>query len=253
MQSTFVQQAATTIDRLRILDQRRIVFGSRRYDYQFRPPLALEQVEAFERAYQITLPSPYRQFLTELGNGGPGPYYGISPLEREAPQLLHPFPATQAFELTDDDTDDADHAEIAGALPIAEYGCGIFMLLVVRGEAAGQVWVDARYEGGIKPILDPQGAPMTFDAWWLASMGAELERFERIAALMRAATPHEEIHRLLEPGVLQLTVDETMLSLMDQDPNARPRVYADKLWGAACGLVEEHYAGWLQHTRDLES
>jgi hypothetical protein len=38
-----------------------------------------------------------------------------------------------------------------------------------------------------------------------------------------------------------------MLSLMDQDPNARPRVYADKLWGAACGLVEEHYAGWLQN------
>ncbi len=35
---------------------------------------------------------------------------------------------------------------------------------------------------------------------------------------------------MLDPGVLQLDVDNAMLSLMDVDPEAKPRVFADKAW-----------------------
>ena len=87
--------------------------------------------------------------------------------------------------------------------------------------------------------------PLTFDAWWLGVMADHLDRFERVMALMEGGTAHEEIHCRLEPGALQLDVDQTMLSLMDRDPMATPRVIANKPWGQTCGLVEECYPQWL--------
>lgn len=248
MAEDFIENATAVIDGLRRLDARRVVFGSEHHGYRLHPPLSAQQVEAFEAAHGVSLPAPYRRFVTELGNGGAGPYYGVLPLEPELPELLQPFPFTQASALPDED-EDAWEGRIPGAITIAEYGCGIFFLLVVRGELAGQVWVDARYETGISPAARDPATPMTFDAWWLSGMRGHLARFERVLALMEAETDHEEIHRLLEPRVLQLDVDTTMLSIMDQDPAARPRVYADKAWGQACGLVEDHYGAWLRDRR----
>lgn len=247
MSTEFVQNVTAIVDRLRTLDTRRVVFGSSHHAYRFNPPLGREQVDEFEHIHNVSLPVPYRRFITEVGNGGAGPYYGIMPLELKAPQLLQPFPSTQPFELDEDDTEESWDSAIPGSISLAEYGCGIFLLLVVRGEAAGEVWVDARYEGGIAPIANESGTQMTFDTWWLTVMGEHLERFERILALMKAATPHEDIHSILEPGVLQLEVDETMLSIMNQNPTRTPKVYANKPWGQACGLVEEHYSEWLQN------
>lgn len=86
---------------------------------------------------------------------------------------------------------------------IAEYVAGFIFLLVVRGELAGQVWVDAWYETGISPVTDDPTTPVTFDVWWLDVMRKHLDRFERVLAFMDAETDHEEIHRHLEPRVLQ--------------------------------------------------
>lgn len=113
---------------------------------------------------------------------------------------------------------------VDGATVIAEVGCGIFVLLVVNGPAAGQVWDDLRYESGLLPALDAEQQPMTFDAWWMRIMGEHLARFERVAAMMTAGAEHEAIHRELEPDVLQLHVDETLLSIMDIDPERNPFV-----------------------------
>lgn len=244
--SEFPQSAIRMVERLRELDTQRVVFGASKHRYQFNPPLAIEQVEAFEQRYNITLPTPYRRFITEVGNVGAGPYYGVMPLEFEAPYLLQPFPSTEPFELSDDDDDRWDDP-IPGAITVAEYGSGIFMLLVVRGDAAGEVWVDARYESGFSPIGNKKWPRMTFDLWWTLGMQEPLDRFENTAALMKAATPHEEIHKQLEPGVLQLDVDLAMLSIIGTDPNATPSAYADKPWGAECGLVNDHYSQWLQN------
>jgi hypothetical protein len=250
MTTDFISTAAALLDRLRTLDRRRVAFGSSHHAYGFRPPLGMTQVEAFERTHEVSLPAPYRRYLTELGDGGAGPFYGIMPLSLDAPQLLQPFAHVEPFQL-DFDEWEAPKWAIPGSVTIAEYGCGTYILLVVRGEAAGQVWVDARYETGIIPVTDREGTPMAFDTWWLSEMGGHLGRFERILALMEAATPHEQIHQMLEPGVLQLEVDQTMLSIMDRDPREKPRVYAKKPWGAVCGLVEDHYGSWLNGDRRL--
>jgi hypothetical protein len=248
MRSDFVEKATAIADKLRLLDRRRVVFGSSRHAHRFHPPLAMQEVESFESTHGVSLPAPYRSFITELGNGGMGPYYGITPLDLDAPQLRQTFPYTETYTLPDDADDDAWESEIPGAISICEYGCGIFLLLVVRGEAAGQVWFDGRAQARISPV-ERKNQPadrFPFDVWWLSVMGDHCERFERILALMNAGISHEEIHSRLEPGTLQLHVDETMLSIMNQDPQGTPRVCANKPWGQACGLVEEHYDMWLR-------
>ncbi|MCA9068587.1 MAG: hypothetical protein KDA84_06675, partial [Planctomycetaceae bacterium] len=55
------------------------VFGSRIHQYQLNPPLPITEVDEFESKYDITFPLDYRVFITEIGNGGAGPYYGLFP------------------------------------------------------------------------------------------------------------------------------------------------------------------------------
>ncbi|MBO2450757.1 HEAT repeat domain-containing protein [Actinomadura barringtoniae] len=50
-------------------------------DLELNPPLPIEDVEAFEQRNGIRLPEGYRAFITTLGNGGPGPYEGLEPLD----------------------------------------------------------------------------------------------------------------------------------------------------------------------------
>ena len=242
----FIAQAKAIITKLAKLDRRRVAFGAGRYDYRFPAPLSIEQVEAFERRYAIALPIAYRRFVTELGNGGPGPYYGVTPLSLDAPQLDQTFPYARATEFDDDTPEAVWDSAIPGAIEVGEYGCATYFLLVLRGPHAGEVWWDARWESGISPYAGDVNFPTTFDQWWLATMRRHLELFERIYALMNAGTDHEAIHQQLEPGVLQLTIDETMLSIMNVNPDGKPRVFAPKPWGRTCGLVEENYGKWLR-------
>ena len=47
-----------------------------------RPALAEAAAARFERKHTVVLPAGYRAFLTTLGDGGAGPYYGLEPLDR---------------------------------------------------------------------------------------------------------------------------------------------------------------------------
>jgi hypothetical protein len=68
------------VNRLRTADQSCRVFGSDRHRHRFGPALPSARAKAFESAHSINLPPDYRCFLTTIGNGGAGPYYGLAPL-----------------------------------------------------------------------------------------------------------------------------------------------------------------------------
>ena len=161
--------------------------------YRLEDPIAPEDIQRFEAVHGITLPAEYRAFLTELGNGGAGPGYGIWPLGKGEDG---PLPDEMLQHLSDDfahstawnDTsllDDAsgagpnpqsayyDYSVIAGAIEIGTDGCGLYYLLVLSGPASGQVWYDKRADGeGIEPLRDEAGEIMSFGKWYSSWIGS---------------------------------------------------------------------------------
>jgi hypothetical protein len=156
------------LQRLRIAEPQ--IFGANGHDFTLNPPLVETDVLAFEQRHAIGLPVEYRRFLTELGNGGAGPYCGIHPLGTMdedfrwgdfVGQIAEPFALREAWNdlsgFPDHALTGSDEAEYArrfetferrywrpsvmnGALPICDQGCLLRIWLVVSGDEAGYVW-----------------------------------------------------------------------------------------------------------------
>jgi hypothetical protein len=105
-------------------------FGAAQHRYELMPPVD-------EHALELELPADYLEYVTHLSRGGVGPYYGLLPIDR-----------TPAFAVDAP----AGVTTWQRALPIAHLGCGYAALLVLDGNAAGQVWLDARVLSILAPI-----------------------------------------------------------------------------------------------------
>lgn len=68
------------LQELRSTPTSRAIFGAVGHKFVLNPVLSETEVQAFETMHRISLPADYRRFLTQVGNGGAGPYYGIFPL-----------------------------------------------------------------------------------------------------------------------------------------------------------------------------
>lgn len=56
-------------------------FGATNHRFRLGSRLPEIVVAGFEERHEVALPAAYRRFLVELGNGGAGPGYGLTPLE----------------------------------------------------------------------------------------------------------------------------------------------------------------------------
>jgi hypothetical protein len=117
------------------------IFGASTHKYDLAPPVPEEQIRAFEKAHQISLPTEYRAFLLEIGGGGAGPHYGLTAFaeclghaDRDEPfSLQTAFPYTNYWNVKND--------------------CGYNTLLIVSGTERGTIWLDGRVsDGGIGPL-----------------------------------------------------------------------------------------------------
>jgi hypothetical protein len=161
------------IQRLRIADPNFKIFGAFKHQYKCNPVLTLEEVKQFEDKYQINLPEGYRLFLTQIGNGGAGPYYGLESIEggmlqdldsRDKNDLVDPskeFPLSEAWNMDymnekefteEDEMEYYDKKYSNGLIRVSNFGCGISINLVVNGNQYGNIWTDDRVNGiGIYP------------------------------------------------------------------------------------------------------
>jgi len=171
------------------------VFGADGHRYQLNPPLPETDIQTFETRYGIRLPDDYRHFLSVIGNGGAGPYYGILPLKAttEFCDPSRPFqfrgktrPRRQAVERWI-----SDHEP--GVLAIAERGCVQHSYLVVHGPNYGTVW------NGLDAF---QLAGASFSAWyteWVRHMKTyalpALER-ERLTERVERGMTQQDVIRL---------------------------------------------------------
>lgn len=131
------------------------ISGSDNHRYRLGAPLKAEYLLLFEREHGVTLPSDYRSFLTDVGDGGAlragaGPNFGLQTLARSTGDC---DPATP-FPLVADPRDDqplgkqfvpgneewGDEELWPGVLEISYAGCANYSFLVVNGEAYGTVW-----------------------------------------------------------------------------------------------------------------
>ena len=162
--------------RLKRLDRRYSIFGSSRHEYRLNPPVPKERIVEFEEKHGVHLPFDYRCFIRFVGDGGAGPFYGLGQLEdgvymdmdsrRTEFQLdlSRPFPHIEAWNLeyVDDPDDETkrrayeeeyfDRRHAPGLLRLCNFGCGVFINLVVNGPESGNMWTDDRInDNGIFP------------------------------------------------------------------------------------------------------
>lgn len=104
------------LDQLRKTDIKREVWGAGTHQYRMNPALRPEQVQKFETKYGVQLPEEYSAFLTTIGDGGAGPFYGLRPLEMSSicffdhtEQAAHqyfdltkPFPHTEKWNMEEE-------------------------------------------------------------------------------------------------------------------------------------------------------
>ena len=94
------------LKRLRELDRSFRIFGSAEHRYELRPKLGRRCIKAIETKYDIELPNDYRDFLSEVGNGGAGPEYGLLPITEiekyKLGSLQTAFPYHDAWNVPDD-------------------------------------------------------------------------------------------------------------------------------------------------------
>ncbi len=160
------------------------VFGASSHKYQLKPPASLERVRALEEKLQIRLPEDYVYFLTQISNGGAGPYYGLYSLEELerrqecAPQnnMQEPFinkaltkekwnGAVDLMENGDDDQYDKVYQQITtGVFIIGTQGCSYDHLLMCEGSERGKiVYIDWNLDYDYPPFL----TKMSFWDWYI--------------------------------------------------------------------------------------
>lgn len=172
------------LNKARKADSEYKVFGSDRHKYQLNPPVSKDEVLKLEADFNIKLPEDYVYFLTEIGNGGAGPYYGLYSLEelRKHQYCMHQdnklnpvIDINLSKEMwkdlieqmdTDDDIlyDEIEQHINTGVFIIGTQGCTYDNLLMCKGSESGNiVYIDWNLESEYPPFL----TKMSFWEWYI--------------------------------------------------------------------------------------
>ncbi|MFG2986412.1 HEAT repeat domain-containing protein [Streptomyces sp. NPDC048258] len=141
------------------------------------PPLSEQRVAAFESVHGIRLPSAYRTFLREVGNGGIGPDYGLLPLTRwkvrDIPDARQQLGRTFPLDPTGCVPEEwarlrADQADpYAGTHAVVHRGCLEMTLLVMTGPARGRLLDADLGDVATPPTFLPQPDFLSWYEHWL--------------------------------------------------------------------------------------
>ena len=181
---------AGKLQQLRETDRALSIFGADSHGYLLGPKLKEREILIIEHRLGAPLPKEYRLFLSHVGEGGAGPFYGLFMLSVEdseditAPVCIRkPFRWSEAFNpyewedpCSQQDVwcDDAQVSgkpqiilNVPGALYICNFGCAIRFFLVVNGPCVGEVWRDSQAdETGVQPERGENGRRVGFLNWY---------------------------------------------------------------------------------------
>ncbi|MEV4088530.1 hypothetical protein AB0J43_50550 [Nonomuraea fuscirosea] len=153
-------------------------FGVEAHGFELGPPLPEAVVTEFEQRHEVTLPAEYRLFVTELGDGGAGPGYGLSRLNtsccthHRSGHLAQASPYLPGPRYVDDweeryeDPPGPDRAFLRGTLEIAGHGCSLVTQLTVAGPARGRLF-NLDHEGPLGPYVVEDADFLAWYERWL--------------------------------------------------------------------------------------
>ncbi|MFC5475110.1 SMI1/KNR4 family protein [Paraherbaspirillum soli] len=189
------EKILTKIDELHSLDKQNQVFGAALHKYKCNPRLSPVDLQIIENRLGVTLPTQLRSFYLEIGNGGVGPHYGLSPAENVTNyRAAIDYPGIDAFK-TDVKTDpenlngnciEVDHDELTGLIAVIQEGCGHEICLIASGPKAGNIVTiscdDLLYESEIT-LID------VYQHW----LDSEIEVFQFVKELLGSEMTLTEI------------------------------------------------------------
>jgi len=174
-----LQRIQEKITKLKALDVGFQLFGASHHKYEINGIIEESEIFSFENKYQIKLPKGYRDFISTIGDGPCGPYYGLvsftdcllDDLDRPNEKIFvnpsKPFihntkwnldlgdmyePADQQYYDTKSEEQYFDPKWMNGTIKLANFGCGVTINLVVNGDEYGNIWADDRgSDQGIYP------------------------------------------------------------------------------------------------------
>jgi hypothetical protein len=137
----------------------RILSKAKSLNIRLGKTIDLETIRKIERKEKVIFPESYVVFLTEIENGGIGPYDEIYSL-KESLERNKLFESSLNIEnpyIEDTDISESEKTQLdeskfqerigeilggffEGSMDICEYGCGDFFRLIVYGKSAGNVW-----------------------------------------------------------------------------------------------------------------
>jgi hypothetical protein len=178
-------------------------FGAQTHRYVFNKCLSEDGIKRIESENNIQLPPDYRAFIATIGDGGPGPGYGLLSLQEAMKDfklisnpyicLKQPFKYTQPWNASwiydvdwDEERPDAtlnepymDVSHIHGTLQLSHTGYNCSNLLVVNGKETGNVWFDGRADySGIFPETIGYKQRVTFSEWYMQWVDKVLEKVQ---------------------------------------------------------------------------
>lgn len=156
--------------------------GVETHGFELGPPLPEDVVADFERRHDVVLPSAYRLFVTELGNGSAGPGPGLSRLasccgHRRSGHLAQPSPYLPGprylgdWEQRYEAPPSQDRIFMPGTLEVASHGCSLVTRLIVTGPARGRL-INLDYEGPIGPYVVEDADFLAWCERWLDEAAA---------------------------------------------------------------------------------
>ena len=164
-----IEKIKKTLSRFEGLETIPNIFGADKHNFKLNPIKTEDEMVSFEKENQIQLPKEYRLFILKIGNGGTGPNYGLEPIEngkfidldKKNPKnlidLSKPFLYSRPWNLNWNIPIDiqeeekyyeklsleyTDKKHVNGLLRISNFGCGVWINLVVNGYEYGNIWVD---------------------------------------------------------------------------------------------------------------
>ena len=71
------------LTKLKAIDYQFAIFFLFSHVYKLNPSLRVDDFNEIEEKYNCSFPDDYKYFITSIGNGGAGPFYGVFPIEQQ--------------------------------------------------------------------------------------------------------------------------------------------------------------------------